>query len=91
MFCKNETFRTNFETLLKWEVFAAKRFVNECSKNLFSCYIMWVASGIKYYYCDVHISQYIFPLCQKSLKNCGCIQHQSVIWCRKKGEKFQGE
>ena len=50
-----------------------------------------VASGIKYYYCDVHISQYIFPLCQKSLKNCGCIQHQSVIWCRKKGEKFQGE
>ena len=29
MFCKNETFRTNFETLLKWEVFVAKRFVNE--------------------------------------------------------------
>ena len=41
MFCKNETFRTNFETLLKWEAFVAKRFVNECSKNLFSRYIMW--------------------------------------------------
>ena len=41
MFCENETFHTNFETLWKWEVFAAKRFVNECSKNLFSRYIMW--------------------------------------------------